>query len=67
MAKPQMFQFGDIVETQLSFVVVLLKGKCNISSTHEHLCLFTKALWPYRNYYLIIFLSFTHITTPASL
>ena len=43
------------------------KGTCNISSTHEHLCLFTMALWPYRNYYLITFFSFTLIITCASL
>jgi len=31
---------------------------CNIYSTHTHLCLFTKALRPYRDYYLITFPSF---------
>jgi len=40
---------------------------CNIFSTYEHLCIFAKALWPYRDSYLITFPSFTLITTSASL
>jgi len=46
--------------------IVCSNKQCNIFSTDTHLCLFTKALWPYRDYYLITFPSLLLVTTPAS-
>jgi len=45
MAKPQMFQFGDIVETQLSFVMVLLKGKTFNMMTILHSIVLLDSAW----------------------
>ena len=45
MAKPQIFQFGDIVETQLSFGVVLLKGKTFKMMTILHSIILLDSAW----------------------